>query len=742
MAKKEKDEAPEVETPRALKTPHKTAAEVQQEKQDLAQKLHDEAPEVVFVDSDGKEYPGKMIPLPLTKGVVIDVPQVTNPAEEYQKLARLPLEKQAEAFAELSKRMSVPAKALSINGSIIRLGSITDPSGKEHLCKTTEVNGKLVAAPDLTIDHGEKRGFISKHFVRHEKNVARAPQGEKQIPFFRFALIILALLFGGSAFAVDSGAVSTGVQTFDGRKNWLMFSPVSTTASGTITLNKNSGSIQRIDCNGAGRTVILPPESSSKGWVLRIINTTSAAYTLTVRNSANDATIASVTQYQTADFYCDGTTWTSAVYTSATTGFVAADGSTTGGTAQTQVFTNGVTTDAIIGNTTGTTFAYAGKVGSSSAGQVLTFTAGAGNGAFDGGSALVKGGASGAGATGAGGAATIQGGAAGSTNGAGGAVAVTAGAGVGSGAGGANTQVGGAGGATGAGGDWTATGGRGGSTSGAAGVWTGTAGAGGAGTTTTGGIAKIVGGGSGTGATGNGGAAQVTGGAALSTAGNGGAVTITGGVGTTTGTSGGVTIISGADGAGGTVGNISIDTGVATGTAGTIGIGATNSGAMTVGRTGQTVTFPGTVSLTVTPTGEGITRWVVVALTNAQMLDLADTPVELIAAPGAGKMIEVVSAVFLFDYTAVYTVTAGDDLCINYENEAGMTVATGEATGFVDQTADCALIVNRAANVVPTKTVSENKAIILCNEGTDFGGGNASNAVRVKLAYRVWTTGF
>lgn len=153
-------------------------------------------------------------------------------------------------------------------------------------------------------------------------------------------------------------------------------------------------------------------------------------------------------------------------------------------------------------------------------------------------------------------------------------------------------------------------------------------------------------------------------------------------------------------------------------------------------------TIAGTKTFSASLAGDGQTRYIEVALTNAEMLDLADTPKTLIAAPGAGKMIEIESVVFLFDYTAAYSVTAGDDLCINYENEAGTTVATGEATGFVDQTADCILIVNRTANVVATKTVSENKAVILCNEGTDFGDGNAANAVRVKIAYRTWATSF
>lgn len=425
-----------------------------------------------------------------------------------------------------------------------------------------------------------------------------------------FLSLMVILSFAGQiAFCADSGAVSENTQIWTGRKIFLTNDGVtSTTATGTITLNKDSLGVQRINCDGSARNVVMPPEGTSQSYRFEIVNTSSTAVSITVKASDGSTTVGTITQAAMGFCYCDGTTWSVVVVTAGSAGMLTADGTTTGGTSQTQIFTNGVTTDAIVGNTA-TPLAIAAKVGSSAVGNPITVTAGAGNGAFNGGAATLAGGASGAGATGAGGAVAVNGGAAASTNGAGGAIAEASGAGIGSGAGGAWSSVGGAGGATGAGGNWSATGGRGGSTSGAAGTLTATAGAGGAATTTAGGIAALVGGGSGTGATGNGGVAKIVGGAALSTDGTGGAAQVTGGVATGTGTGGAVTITSGASaGAGGTAGAIAIDTGAAAGGTGAgITLGGTNATKVVVSAplvstpatvqdiaTGNTITVPTT----------------------------------------------------------------------------------------------------------------------------------------------------
>lgn len=487
------------------------------------------------------------------------------------------------------------------------------------------------------------------------------------------AILTFMLAIFAPAFAAESGAVTEGKQVFAGKKIWLDRKINVTTLTGATTIYKDTRQVLKMDPGGASRNVTLPAVEDCEGFELFIINGADQAENLVIKN-AGATTIVTIGQDQAGFVYCDGGAWYGFVFSAAATGYLPATGTVAGATDQNQVFTQGVTTDEILGNSA-TALTITPLAGASNTiGNALTMAAGAGTG------------------SGAGAVASLTGGAGGVTNAAGGIASLTGGAGGGTGAGA---------------------------------------------------VSRVVGGASGSGATGNGGAAQLTGGAALSTAGNGGAAVITGGVSTSTGTGGAVTITSGASvAAGGTAGSITIDAGdEASGTRGTITIGGTEAGACTVGRTGQTLNLPGTVAFSATPTGDGIAMYKEVSVTNAEMLDLADTPVELIAAPGAGKVIEVQSVVFFFDYTAAYTVTGNDDLDVCYTTEANV-ILTGEATGFVDATADDMLFCTRVADYSPAKTVAENAAVVLANNSSDFGGGNAANAVRVKISYRIWSTGF
>lgn len=136
-------------------------------------------------------------------------------------------------------------------------------------------------------------------------------------------------------------------------------------------------------------------------------------------------------------------------------------------------------------------------------------------------------------------------------------------------------------------------------------------------------------------------------------------------------------------------------------------------------------------------------QYAAVALTNANMLNLRATPIQLVAAPGAGYVLEFISATLLFDYTAAYTETA-DNMAVKYENGSGAAASEDiEATGFVDATADTITFARKKLDGIVAKTGAENKALVLHNIGDgEYGGGNASNAVRVKVAYRVHATGF
>jgi hypothetical protein len=126
-----------------------------------------------------------------------------------------------------------------------------------------------------------------------------------------------------------------------------------------------------------------------------------------------------------------------------------------------------------------------------------------------------------------------------------------------------------------------------------------------------------------------------------------------------------------------------------------------------------------------------------VSITAAEMLAIRATPKALVAAPGAGYVLEFVSAVFIYDYVAAFTETA-DNLAIRYTNGSGTVVSlTLETTGLLDATAD------KVSTISPLATdvlMTANAALVLHNTGDGEFGGTGSPC-RVKIAYRVHATG-
>lgn len=139
---------------------------------------------------------------------------------------------------------------------------------------------------------------------------------------------------------------------------------------------------------------------------------------------------------------------------------------------------------------------------------------------------------------------------------------------------------------------------------------------------------------------------------------------------------------------------------------------------------------------------ETTVRYAEVSISNTELLAIRATPKELVAAPGAGKVLEFISAQLIFDYTAAYT-ESDDNLAVKYENGSGVQVSeTIECTNFLDATADTLTNAIAKADAIVAASGSVNKALVLHGTGNgEFGGGNAANAVRVKVAYRVHTTG-
>lgn len=132
-----------------------------------------------------------------------------------------------------------------------------------------------------------------------------------------------------------------------------------------------------------------------------------------------------------------------------------------------------------------------------------------------------------------------------------------------------------------------------------------------------------------------------------------------------------------------------------------------------------------------------------VEITNSQIKGLRAAAKELVAAPGADKMVEFVSAVLILDYGSEVLTESVDNLVIQYSTGADLSAAI-EATGFIDAAADTICVV-KGIDVVGTAAAAGvvNKSIVLFNTGDGEYGGNASNdtTMTVKVTYRIHTVG-
>lgn len=134
-----------------------------------------------------------------------------------------------------------------------------------------------------------------------------------------------------------------------------------------------------------------------------------------------------------------------------------------------------------------------------------------------------------------------------------------------------------------------------------------------------------------------------------------------------------------------------------------------------------------------------------VALTNAEIKALRASPKTLVAAPGAGKVLEFVSAILFLDYGSNALTESTDNLAIRLTDGTGTIVSQAiEAGGFIDATADTMTNALPKIDAASAKSACENRAMVLHNTGDGEFGGNAGadTTMRVKVAYRVHSTGW
>lgn len=137
---------------------------------------------------------------------------------------------------------------------------------------------------------------------------------------------------------------------------------------------------------------------------------------------------------------------------------------------------------------------------------------------------------------------------------------------------------------------------------------------------------------------------------------------------------------------------------------------------------------------------EGIMNYATVSLTSAQVKALETTQIELVAAPGAGKMVKFMGAALKLVYGGTNAFTeSGDNLGIKYTDDSGVQVSqTIEMTGFIDQTANTYTNAQPAINAIVAASAAENAPLVLDNLGSAIAGNAANdNTLEVSVAYRI-----
>jgi hypothetical protein len=132
-----------------------------------------------------------------------------------------------------------------------------------------------------------------------------------------------------------------------------------------------------------------------------------------------------------------------------------------------------------------------------------------------------------------------------------------------------------------------------------------------------------------------------------------------------------------------------------------------------------------------------------VSCSNACIKALRASPLELVATPGAGKYIELISAQLILNYGTNVLTESTDNLVIEYGTSGQDATAAIETTGFIDQAADqMAFILPQTIATVAAANVVNNN-IRLFNTGDGKFAGNAGNdtVMTIQVSYRVHTTG-
>lgn len=129
-----------------------------------------------------------------------------------------------------------------------------------------------------------------------------------------------------------------------------------------------------------------------------------------------------------------------------------------------------------------------------------------------------------------------------------------------------------------------------------------------------------------------------------------------------------------------------------------------------------------------------------ITFTSAQ-IKLLTTPAELVAAPGAGKLIVPHGFLLVLNYggTNVFT-EAGDNLIIHYDDSGPAVTVTDviECTNFIDQAADTITRGVLIKDSIDASADIVNKNLAIANNNANFAGNAAGdNTLDVHVWYSI-----
>lgn len=139
----------------------------------------------------------------------------------------------------------------------------------------------------------------------------------------------------------------------------------------------------------------------------------------------------------------------------------------------------------------------------------------------------------------------------------------------------------------------------------------------------------------------------------------------------------------------------------------------------------------------------GLIQTAEVSLTNAEIKALRATPKTLVAAPGAAKVLEFISAILILKAGANVLTEATANLAVKYKDGASTQISeTVEATGFIDQATDTLTTCRVKQDGIVATAIYTNQPLVLHNLGAgEYAGNAAADAtLRAKIAYRIWST--